>query len=577
MKFKNISLTILTIFFMLTACNEDYLERLPIDAVSTNDYWSTANDLKLFVNQFYTSFSDGGSWSGGIFWLDTGTDDLIHNNYSSRIAGFRTVPSSGGWSYSAIRSVNYFLENYQTVEGDPTSYNQYVGEAYFFRAYFYFNLLTTYGDVPWVEKTLQVDSEELFASRTSRKTIAENILKDLDQAISMMNSGPNENGTRLNKEIALLFKSRVALYEGTWEKYHQNTPFGVSGSDGTAFLQAAADAAGQLINSGVYSIYQTGNPNADYWHLFNAPYNYNGHPEVMLWKKYDIGLGLTHNHQRYLPRIGGGRGVTQSLINDYLCIDGKPIDGNPLYQGDATTDDVILNRDPRIFQTIYSKGWPMEIVGSDTIRRFDRSHLWASDGSKCTTGYQINKGALPDPNQYYTGGVGVNPSIIFRFGEALLNFAEAKAELGTLTQTDVDNSINLLRARVNMPNLILSEIENDPNWLFPDLSPVINEVRRERHVELAVEGYRWNDLMRWRAHHLFINQRPKGAMFIPELYPELTIGSSVFVDENGYIDPYQTALPNGYLFNSNRDYLAPISTEQLTLNNNLVQNPGWDE
>lgn len=576
MKFKNISLSILTLLFLLTACNKEYLERLPVDAISTNDYWKSANDLKLYVNQFYTSFSDGGSWSGGIFWLDTGTDDMIYNNYDSRIAGLRTVPVSGGWSYSSIRSVNFFFENYQTVEDAPAAYNQYLGEAYFFRAFFYFNLVTTYGDVPWIDKTLQVDSEELFAPRTSRKTVVENIIADLDKAIDLMGSGPNTSGNRLNKEIALLFKSRVALFEGTWEKYHAGTPFGVSGSDGKAFLQQAVAAAEQLINSNVYSVYSTGDPGADYWHLFNAPNSYAGNTEVMLWKKYDAGLNLVHNHQRYLPRIGGGRGVTNTLINDYLCTDGLPTAGNQLYMGDATTDDVIKNRDPRIYQTIFTTGWPMEIVGSDTLIRFQRSHLYATGESKCPTGYQINKGALPDPDQYYTGEVGVTPSIIFRYAEALLNFAEAKAELGTLTQGDVDKSIKPLRDRIGMPNLVIANIQTDPNWLFPNVSPVINEIRRERHIELAVEGYRWDDLARWRAHNIFAGKRPKGAKFVAADYPELTIGGNVFVDGNGYIDNYQKSLPAGYGFNPNRDYLAPIPTEQLTLNTELAQNPGWE-
>jgi hypothetical protein len=217
----------------------------------------------------------------------------------------------------------------------------------------------------------------------------------------------------------------------------------------------------------------------------------------------------------------------------------------------------------------------MEIVGSDTLIKYERSHLYATGEAKCPTAYQICKGALPDPDQYYTGWVGVNPSIIFRYGEALLNFAEAKAELGTLTQGDIDKSIKLLRDRVGMPNLDLASIQNDPNWLFPSLSPVINEIRRERHIELAIEGYRWDDLARWRAHHIFVAKRPRGAIFEAALYPELTLGTDVFVDENGYIDPYQNSLPTGYQFDPGRDYLAPISTEQLTLNSNLVQNPGW--
>jgi len=573
MRINYISISLIVALLLVTACEEDYLIRLPQDQISTYDYWNTTNDLKTYVNQFYPNFDDNSEWTGGIFWFDVGTDNMIAEHYDARLAGTRVVSVSGGWNYTQIRSVNYFFESYEKCEDDFANYKQYVGEAYFFRAYFYGNLLQTYGDVPWIDKTLLPNSEELYAPRTNRNEVANYILADLDKAIEYMDSGPNEDGMRLNKEIAILYKSRIALYEGTWEKYHAGTDFGLSGSDGSTLLQEAADAAEQLINMGVYSIYTENDPGWAYWHLFNSPYDYEGHPEVMLWKKYDIDLGMKHFHQFYLPQYGGGVGITQSLVDDYLCSDGLPISLSLLYQGDTTTPVVAANRDPRLKQTMYTPGWPMAIVDLDTTRVFERSLLPASGNHKCVTGYQLNKGALPDPSQMEGGSV--TPSIIFRYAEALLNFAEAKAELGTLTQNDVDKSIKLLRDRVGMPNLDLATIQPDPDWDFPLLSPVINEVRRERRIELACEGYRWNDIARWRAHHLIINMKPKGAFFSAEEYPELEVGVSVFVDENGYVDPYQASLPDGYGFDPNRDYLSSIPTEQLTLNSNLEQNPGW--
>jgi hypothetical protein len=576
MNMKKYILGIIALLILATACEEDFLKRLPIDKISTADYWKTKNDLKLFINRFYSSFSDGGAWAGGIYWFDTGTDNMVHNNYDKRLAGARVTSTEGGWNYSRIRSVNYFLENYNKCEDGFDTYKQYVGEAFFFRAYFYSQLLHKYGAVPWIDKTLQMDSEELYKPRTPRNELVVHIAADLDSAITYMKSGPNVSGMRLNKEIAMLFKSRVCLYEGTWEKYHAGTPFGVSGANGTNFIQMAADVAEELIDGGVYGIFSTGDPKWDYWHLFN-PYDYTGNKEVMLWKKYDIELDRTHNHQRYLSKVGGGRGITKSLVDDYLCTDGLPASVSPLYQGDASTEQVVANRDPRIRQTMYTPGFPMEIVGADTLKKFERSHLWASDANKCTTGYQLCKGALPDPEQSNSAWVGTNPSPIFRYAEALLNFAEAKAELGTLTQSDVDKSINLLRDRVGMLHFDIANITTDPNWLFPDLSAVINEVRRERRIELACEGFRWDDLARWRAHHLIVNVRPKGAIFNASEYPELTIGKNVFVDGNGYVDPYQKSLASGYEFDPERDYLESIPTEQLTLNDKLVQNPGWDK
>lgn len=188
----------------------------------------------------------------------------------------------------------------------------------------------------------------------------------------------------------------------------------------------------------------------------------------------------------------------------------------------------------------------------------------------------IFKGANPDPVQYATSGVGTTTSPTFRFAEALLIYAEAKAELGNITQADLDISINVLRERAAMPPLQMDNIVQDPNWLYPDLSPIVNEVRRERHVEMAIEGYRFDDLMRWRAHDLFVGKRLKGAKFQPELYPDVKLGEEVFLDEDGYLDPLVKQIPNGYQFDPGRDYLLAIPLEQITLNPSLEQNPRWN-
>jgi len=406
--------------------------------------------------------------------------------------------------------------------------------------------------------------------------VVDNILAELDKAIMYLPSGEQSNGNRLNKEVAKLMYSRVALYEGTWEKYHAGSPFGVDGSDGTQYLQLAAQTAEELMeNTGGYSIHNTGNPEQDYWVVFNQT-EYTGHSEVMLWRDFDVNLGIAHNGQRYLPRIGGGRGLTRNLVESYLCTDGKPIAASDLYQGDRGLLDVASNRDPRLAQSMFLPGDPMEVSGGGVARTFETAPVGASGSAGCPTGYMIYKGANPDPIQYYSGGVGTTSSPIFRFAEALLNFAEAKAELGTLTQADVDKSINILRQRVGMPDLMIDDITPDPNWDFPELSPIINEVRRERQVEFALEGYRFDDLMRWQAaDELVVGQRYKGAYFIEEDFPDLVVGTDVLLDEEGYIDPLQSQIPNGFQFDTQRDYLLPIPLDEITLNSNMTQNPGW--
>ena len=178
-------------------------------------------------------------------------------------------------------------------------------------------------------------------------------------------------------------------------------------------------------------------------------------------------------------------------------------------------------------------------------------------------------------------------SIILRYAEALLIFAEAKAELGTITQGDIDITVNAIRDRVGMIHLDLNNITHDPDWDYPALSPVINEIRRERRVELAFETLRWDDLARWRAHHLIVGKRPKGILYIGSNLegtyfdylgnPTIVLGQNLYVDTDGFIDPYQGALPGGFGFNPDRDYLSPIPSDEITLNNNIQPNPGWED
>ncbi|NKI27527.1 RagB/SusD family nutrient uptake outer membrane protein [Arenibacter sp. 6A1] len=578
MKFLKV-LIIAALTFFVTSCDDDFLERSALDQITTDNYWKTSEDLKLYVNQFYTAFPSWtpNAFNGGIYWHDQNSDNIIRQNVDDRLAGNNTITTgNGSYNFRNIRTVNIFMANYDKVEDEFDTYKQYVGEALFFRAYFNFSLLKRFGPYPYTNQVLNDTSEELYESRTPRDIIAQNIIADLDQAIEYMQADKNNNGNRLNRGVAQLFKARVALYEGTWEKYHAGTSFGVDGSDGSTFLNIATDAAKSLMDSGIYSLHNTGNPMEDYWKVFNQT-DFSGSSEVMLWKSYSQELSTAHNGQRYLSSSGGGRGITQVLVNDYLCLDGQPIATSPLYKGDTTLVQVATNRDPRLSQTIWLPGQDWRIEGGTVVETFEKSFLDASGESVCPTGYQIRKGANPDWAQRSGAGQGTTSSPIFRFAEALLVYAEAKAELGIITQADLDISLNLLRDRAGMPPLAIGSITTDPNWLFPDLSPIINEVRRERHVELAAEGYRADDINRWAAHdELTVGKRYKGVRFDPVQFPDMVVGSEVLLDSDGYVDPLQGELPNGYQFDLTRDYLLPIPTDELTLNPNLTQNPGWE-
>lgn len=323
-----------------------------------------------------------------------------------------------------------------------------------------------------------------------------------------------------------------------------------------------------------------GDPKWNYF--FFAKVDYSNNPEVLLWKKYDLDLSLGHARQfQTATGSSGGVGLTKSFAESYLLTDGKPIflsEGvkNPLYHGDENLLSTLINRDPRFIQTIFTPGFPLQISGSDTVF-FTRPSIDESAHTVNPTGYQTNKILNFDPIHHAslsTSGVGFTGWIIMRYAEVLLNLAEAKAELGTISQADIDKTVNLLRQRVGMPDLVISEIVPDPNWSFPEVSPVLNEIRRERRIELVGEGFRWDDIARWAAaDELIVGERPLGAKFNSTDYPDLN--SSDYRLTNGYLDPLKNQIPNGYGFDVNRDYLSPISTEELTLNPALTQNPGW--
>jgi starch-binding outer membrane protein, SusD/RagB family len=583
---KYISITVISLILVCWSCSKDFLEKYPLDKLSSNEYFRTANDLKLYANSFYPLLPSHSGYGGGTFWSEQNSDNMVPSVPDKRLSGIRTIPSTGGgWEWSNIRQANYFLDHcYENLE-DTLNGNTFIGEVKFFKAYLYFDLVKTFGDVPWFNKALTTTSPELFAPRDSRKVVVDSIIACLDDAIAKLKEISKAEPFRINKETAMLLKARICLYEGTWEKYHQGTPFGVAGEDGSEFLQNAAEAADKLMQAGTLSLYK-GPTGQEYWSLFNQ-LDYTGNPEVLLWKKYDVALEITHYLGQYLPTAGGDLGITKSFADDYLCTDGQPVSISPVFMGYDSLALEAMNRDPRFAQTIFLPGdirTTNRPAGADDLI-FEMPPLDQVGQWRATTGYCLYKGVNPEYSQQEAAGwMG---SIIFRYAEVLLIYAEAKAELGVITQADVDKTVNLLRDRIGMIHMNLGSISVDPDWDFPTLSPVINEIRRERRVELAFENTRWDDLARWAAGHLITGVRLRGVKYVGSNLegkyfaidgsgdPSIVIGENLFVDENGFVDPYQTYLPNGFGFNSARDYLAPIPSDEITLNSNLVQNPGW--
>lgn len=615
---------IITIIFiaLISSCSEDFLTKDPLDKITDLSLTYKADECKLYVNKYYTSF--WGSATSYIYSNDIGSDNLLSVNYNNNpdlIDGLRTVPSSGGgwgtYEWGNIRSVNFLLDNY-TKSTELDKAEKYVGEAKFFRAFFYFEqFLKKFGGVPWIETQLTLTSDELTSSRLKRNELTDKIIADLDWAIEKIPSFNEQETGRISKEVAMLYKARVALYEATWEKYHAGTVFAGEGNPNDYF-KIARDAANSVMSSGLFSLDNVGVK--DGYHILFNQWDYSSSKEVMLWKKFDRALGLWHSDNRNYGRNGAGMGLTKGLVDSYLCTDGKPIHNSDLYKGDDNLLNVVANRDPRLSQTMFVPGRARTIEnGKDTTIIFTKSDINLSDSEKCATGYELAKGADPNADEQVTVTGSIKASIIFRYAEALLIYAEARVELGEITQADLDKTINALRDRVGMPHLMLNVGYTDPlgefttarGYVGVPISNLLQEIRRERRIELSCEGYRLDDLKRWRADNLWNYDKIQGAKtsqfkdltwlvnyfqmagapkaisggydeFMTETVakwiPECIEGNNFWTDDEGYFAPYQRNIPGGHFtFNPEKSYLLPIPSDQLILNPNLKQNPGWPD
>jgi len=357
----------------------------------------------------------------------------------------------------------------------------------------------------------------------------------------------------------------VCLFEGTWRKYH-------GGADVDMWLQESVDAAREIMDNGPYTLYVTGDPSTDYNAIHRIPNDLTGVPEVMYWRRYEQGI-FTNHVQSYHRSYNGG--ATKSLVEDYLCTDGLPITLSPLYQGDTQIEDVFENRDPRLRQTIlHPEDVSLYAYGNFDTRPYPRL-VGMDGGQRINTGYHIVK--VYDVNTAYaTFNTSETPAIILRYGEVLLNYAEAMAELGLITQADLDMSINLLRERVAMPPLDMADVPVDPRYASDGVSPLIVEIRRERRVELFMEGFRYDDLRRWRQGKK-LEQPDLGIRFdeAAQARFENAIVQTSMVDGVPYIDVYKGTDWENPIFDENKHYLWPIPLSVIAQNPNVQQNPGW--
>lgn len=560
---KQLIYTLAVIAFMgISSCKQDnFLDRLPQDKLTAEILFKTENDLKLYCNQFYDSLpvefanQDGQS------------DNQVPPQINGFLAGTYQVPGSeGGWKsddWASIRSCNYFLRKNTDPNLSQDIKDKYNAEVRFFRAMYYWDKVVRFGDVPIYETDLNETSPELYNPRDPHKKVMDFVLKDLDFAVAHLPEPTAEN--RVHKYAALALKSRIALWEGTFRKYH-----GLG--DAEVFLQAAADASLQIISSKKYEIYSTGNPSADYKNLFIQD-DLSKNSESILSRIYIANI-TTNNYSRTISENGAG--FSKDFVNSYLCTDGKPISVSPLYAGEDTPENEVKNRDPRYAQTIATPGYIITINENGSTIALLRPNVGTTATS---SGYQVIKGRSSDVKHINANQDNLD-RFIYRYAEVLLNYAEAKAELGQLTQEVLDTSVNKLRRRVGMPDMSLTSLTPDPNTPFPGISLPLQEIRRERRVELAGDGFRFKDILRWKAGELINNPKTILGMKLTDAYkatyPKDANGKSqvdnVQLDDQGYVRVYPNITARVW---NDKMYLYPLPKDQLLLNKNFKQNPGW--
>ena len=591
---KKISIILSVILILTGVVSCEQLDLTPKDKMSEFDYFKNATELELFTNPFYNDLLDKSPF-------DEQSDIMVNAILNEILIGGnrRTVPASGGgWNWSVLRRINTLLESIDNSD-DAEAVVHYTAVARFFRAYFYFDKVQHFGDVPWYDTQLSSGDEDLYKPRDSREFIMTKMIEDIDYAIANLPS--QKSVYRVNRWSALALKSRFSLFEGTYRKYHNLT---LEGNDYNYYLDLAAKSALEIIENGPYRIYSTGNPETDY--LFFAQQDANT-DEYILAIKFDYALGIRNNASGYTLLTSQGRpGLTRKFVNSYLMADGSRFTDQEGWEV-MTFNEETVNRDPRLKQSMRTPGYT----------RINQSRVIGPELNVATTGYQPIK-FVQDPssnsnNNDRTGSSDVDMPV-FRYAEVLLNYAEAKAELGTLTQNDIDISIKHLRDRVAMPNLNVAEANSNPDeylasetYGYPNVGGnnqgVILEIRRERTIELLQEGLRFSDLRRWKSGKS-IDQPITGAYFEGPgeydlsgdgnidliLYANGTdkpaeregvtiyeLGSDIFLTEGnkGYLNYHHNSERNG--FNETRDYLYPIPIDERTLNPNLEQNPGWND
>lgn len=554
----------------LSSCN-DLLDMSPEDTLSPDTYFVNVTQLQLWTNGFYTDLESADNCAA------SNADDNIDTELGETLMGQRSAASEGGWNWEKLRKINFYLQNSHKCN-DAEARTEYDGVAYFFRAYFYFVKVCRYGDVPWYNQVLNTDSDDLlYKMRDNRSIVMDSIMNDLDRAIVQLPKA--KSLITVTKWTALALKTRIALFEGTYRKYRNM-------SDADKYLQQAVAAGEEFINDSGYKLYTAGNE--PYRTLFNSLEACED--EVILARKYSSTANLMHSIPFNI--INARQSLTKRFMNHYLMANGTLFSAQEGWEKAGFVEET-KNRDPRMKQTVLCPGYIQ--TGATKVTTNNMSSL---------SGYRpikfVGESSYDGANKAFTDWP------LFRTAEVYLNYAEAKAELGILTQSDLDKSINKIRSRAKMKSLDMAYANTNIDSLMASYYPnvtksnntgVILEIRRERTVELVMEGFRIWDIIRWKEGQE-LTKTFEGCYFPgPGLYDLNDDGKNdfqIYTDSKGTFtgtsmkldkDIFLSNKTSGYVlalpkikveWNEDRDYLWPIpASERVLTGGILTQNPGW--
>ncbi|MNK33020.1 SusD family protein [compost metagenome] len=556
----------------VTVSCSDFLDTPPEDVFTDDNFWTSENNVKTFSWLNYNTFNGYGNNAGTTadFYFHAGTG-LIDDNLANNVfTNFPTAPNAtnANWNeyYTLVRRCNLMLARVPNVPMDQTKKNHYIGVAKFFRAHTYFRLAQQFGDVPYTNEYLAQSDANVYKPALSRAEVVDNVIKDLEEAIPMLLNVDDSNVT-VNKFTAYALLSRVCLSEGTYRKYN-------GGQNGNAYLQKAKEASLAVMNNSLYKL------NADWKSLYNSV-ELLGNAEVILTKRYIKGV-LGNSVQAYTNTSTVQNGLTKFAAQSYVTTNGLPIKqaGNTQYLGDNTIANTFANRDPRFAKAFSNVDYAYS----------DKPYT----GLTSITGYvfQLYNNPATTGTEVSTIGQNQIDAPVFTLSEVYLNYAEACAELGTITTADLNLSINKVRTRAGIATLTTDGTNasvggvqiDDPQrttaleQISGIVNPIIWEIRRERRIEfMSWTTMRKEDLMRWKkGDYLDTNANPDVALGA-KIVALIGTNSKTKVNAEGYVIPYAAGVSR--LFVSPKNYLSAIPTNDINLyaaeGVELKQNPGW--